>query len=416
MSTGRDRVLQILNELEGSESETSHMTASEVAAVLLSSEHVDESPKPDSSFPVEEQNLGEIVEMETLDDSLRDVNRTWKLLYYRPILSARPIIAGLIVFFRRLFRRAARFLIEPLTEAQTEFNSSVARSLNTIRNHDVVFEAYIRRMDNELTQRKSLLEQLHTEYQEALRSERELFEQRVFQLEQKMWEKSDNLYGEIDYFDFENHFRGNRSQIAERQKMYIDYFKDCKHVIDLGSGRGEFLDLLKQQRIPAVGVDLYGPFVDFCRMHGQEVVQEDAVSYLRRQENDCCDGIFAGQLIEHLNTKELISLCSDSYRTLKKGGTLIVETPNPTCVATYLNSFYLDPSHVKPVHPKTVEYFLRKAGFQEIRIIFTEQSKVGYRFPLLSAEGGNLEEFNDGVNFLSDIIFGSQDYAVIAVK
>lgn len=82
-----------------------------------------------------------------------------------------------------------------------------------------------------------------------------------------------------------------------------------------------------------------------------------------------------------------------------------------------MNSFYLDPSHNKPVHPKTMEYYLRKAGFSEVEILFTEASRSGYRLPLLSGKGvDNLEEFNNGINLVTDLLFGSQDYAVIAKK
>ena len=94
----------------------------------------------------------------------------------------------------------------------------------------------------------------------------------------------------------------------------------------------------------------------------------------------------------------------------------MIETPNPTCVSTYLNSFYLDPTHNNPIHPKTLKFFLQQAGFSNIKIVFNEQSRIPYRLPLLEVENANLAEFNDGINFLSDVIFGCQDYAIIAEK
>lgn len=234
--------------------------------------------------------------------------------------------------------------------------------------------------------------------------------------QQKKQTEEAQSYLDIDYFDFENNFRGTRTQIKESQKMYLRYYEDCKNVLDLGSGRGEFLELLAEKKIHATGVDMYHPFVDYCRMRGYTVVCDDAVDYLRHQKDASCDGIFAAQLAEHLSTKDLLDLCKESYRVLEDGKTLILETPNPACMSIYMNSFYLDPTHSKPVHPKTLEYFLKKAGFSKVEVVYTEQSKVGYRFPLLDAAAGNLAEFNDGVNFMSDIIFGSQDYAIIAVK
>ncbi len=74
----------------------------------------------------------------------------------------------------------------------------------------------------------------------------------------------EDAYTSIDYFDFENHFRGDRTLIKTRQTQYLPYFKNCCSVVDIGCGRGEFLELLKENHIPAVGVDTYDEFVDYC--------------------------------------------------------------------------------------------------------------------------------------------------------
>lgn len=229
--------------------------------------------------------------------------------------------------------------------------------------------------------------------------------------------EASDTYNDIDYFTFENHFRGPRDLIKKSLEIYTEYFFDKGQVVDLGCGRGEFLELMKEKNIPAIGVDFYKEFVEFCNFKGLQAVEEDAIKYLNKLDDNSVGGIFSAQLIEHLQTNQLIRLCVESYKKLKRGGYLILETPNPTSLSIYTNAFYIDPSHVKPVHPKTLEYFLNQAGFKEIQVIFTEQSKVGYRLPLLNGENiSNLNEFNDGINCISDIIFGSQDYAIIAQK
>ena len=147
------------------------------------------------------------------------------------------------------------------------------------------------------------------------------------------------------------------------------------------------------------------------------MVQEDAIKFLKEQESCSADGIFSAQLIEHIPTVGLFEICQQGHRILKQGGYIILETPNPMCLSTFMNGFYVDPTHRNPIHPKLVEYYLRESGFSNIKVLFTEQSKIGYRLPLLNvANSENLAEFNDGVNFVSDILFGSQDYAVIAQK
>lgn len=222
-------------------------------------------------------------------------------------------------------------------------------------------------------------------------------------------------YESIDYFDFENHFRGSIENIKKAQEFYLKYFADKKNVLDIGCGRGEFLLLLKENGISARGVDIYEPYVDYCRMNGLEAVCGDGTQYLAQAGE--VDGIFVGQVVEHLDVKSIIRLCNTAYEKLSAGGCIVIETPNPTSLAIYTNAFYIDPSHVKPVHPLTMKYFLEKAGFRDIEIIYTENSKPHTSIPALAASAGdNTEEFNLAMKKVSDVLFGSQDYAVIAVK
>lgn len=222
-------------------------------------------------------------------------------------------------------------------------------------------------------------------------------------------------YEEIDYFDFENHFRGSIDSIKKAQEMYLEYFKDKKNVLDIGCGRGEFLALMKDNGINAKGVDIYAPYADYCNMKGLDAVQGDGVAYLSEQSD--VDGIFVGQVVEHLKTSEIIRLCNTAYEKLSDGGCIVIETPNPTSLAIYTNAFYIDPSHVKPVHPLTMKYLLEKAGFKSVEIIFTENSRPQMEIPpVKSAGGADNEEFNNAMQKVSQMLFGSQDYAVIAVK
>ncbi len=226
-----------------------------------------------------------------------------------------------------------------------------------------------------------------------------------------------DVYSGLDYFKFENRFRGPRTVIKERQELYIPYFEGKGTVLDLGCGRGEFLELLQENHIPAIGVDSYSEFVEYCTMKGLDARIGRVPDYLRDMEDNSVGGIFAAQLVEHISFDELVELCYQSHRILNDGGCFIVETPNPTSLAIYTNSFYVDPSHNKPVHPVTLQYIMEQQGFNNIQILFTEQSKVDYRLPLLSSSTvDNLEEFNNGINRLSDLLFGSQDYAIIAYK
>ncbi len=214
----------------------------------------------------------------------------------------------------------------------------------------------------------------------------------------------DSDYNTIDYFDFENHFRGTIAHIKEAQRIYLPYFQGKKNVLDIGCGRGEFLSLLHDEGIPAHGVDVYEPYADYCRMQGLSAECGDGIAHLAGL--DSVDGIFVGQVVEHLKTEQITALCNTAYEKLTDGGCIIIETPNPTSLAIYTGAFYIDPSHQKPVHPLTMQYFLEKAGFTKIEILYPEQSRPDVK----------LTSHDPDVQKITDIMFGAQDYAVIAVK
>ena len=94
-----------------------------------------------------------------------------------------------------------------------------------------------------------------------------------------------------------------------------------------------------------------------------------------------------------------------------------METPNPRCLSIYTNSFYLDSTHTKPIHPKAMEYYAEVAGFSNISTLYTKSSRVPYELPLIP-EGtfDDTQKYNNGISLLSDLIWGSQDYALIAKK
>lgn len=228
-------------------------------------------------------------------------------------------------------------------------------------------------------------------------------------------DEENKRYKQIDYFDFENKFRGSRESIKERQRVYLPYFAEKEHVIDLGCGRGEFIELLVENGIGACGVDIYEEFVLYCTNRGLKAVLGDAIAYL--EHIDKADGIFAGQLVEHLTVGEIIALCETAYEKLEGGSYLIMETPNPMSLSIYTNAFYIDPSHQKPVHPLTLQYLTKKAGFQNVEILFLEESRPMQKAPRIQGNQiKNEEEFNRDLSEMAKILYGCQDYAIIAQK
>lgn len=222
-------------------------------------------------------------------------------------------------------------------------------------------------------------------------------------------------YKEIDYFEFENQFRGSREEIKQRFQIYLPYLEGKKTALDLGCGRGEFLEVARENGILAKGVDILGDFVEYCNNCGLHVEHGDIIRFLEKAEQ--VDVIFAGQVIEHLEVEYILNMCKLVYERLVDGGVFILETPNPTTLAIYTNAFYIDPSHKKPVHPMFIQYCLSKIGFSKIEIRFPESTRPDCRVPLLKGDGIlNLNEFNESIQVLNDLLYGSQDYIIIATK
>ena len=433
----QDTLQSILYELHGNQyrmekvdSPNGALTALEIAQILAGQTQGQDGGDEQEQQKTLVSNVASfMIDQEKLDEELRTANGLFQIHYYRPIYSCRKFIGGFLVFGKKVVRKLLKFLIEPVVEEQNQFNAATVRSLNVMRNDHVVFQAATDFLCDETRQQKLAVDTLSQRTQEQFEKLQQELQTSLEQLKQQttavqnkveILEKSqeqDDIYQTIDYFKFQEYMRGSYSEIKAHQQEYVNYFAKCTNVIDLGCGRGEFLTVLKEHGIKATGIDSYKKSVDYCRTRGLQVVQRDAIEYLREQKAESIDGVFAAQLIEHIPTKALLELCKESYRVMKPESYIVLETPNPMCLSVYMNSFYLDPSHKNPVHPHLMEYLMKECGFHDVHVVFTEASKVGYRLPLLDVEYcKNLAEFNDGVNLLSDIVFGSQDYAIIAKK
>lgn len=296
----------------------------------------------------------------------------------------------------------------PLKENESDLRHDLESLSVNVRNNNSIIEKLS--SDNELVKLKV------SKLEKSQKGARTLFSPSApAQSAPKTAPAASDDYTDIDYFDFENRFRGSIDSVKKAQEAYLGYFRDKKHVLDIGCGRGEFLSLMKDNSINAEGVDIYEPYTEYCNMNGLKAACGDGTDYLSGLKK--VDGIFVGQVVEHMKTGEIIRLCETAYEKLENGGCIIIETPNPTSLSIYTNAFYIDPSHIKPVHPLTMQYFLEKAGFRNIEIIYTKNSRPPIAIPELKiSSDGNTEEFNRAMKQVSEMMFGSQDYAAVAVK
>ncbi|WP_313201768.1 class I SAM-dependent methyltransferase [Pseudomonas sp.] len=211
------------------------------------------------------------------------------------------------------------------------------------------------------------------------------------------------------YLEFEAHFRGSPEMIRERLKRNLDYFtidpQWLSHpVLDLGCGRGEWLQLLKEQGIPAIGVDSNSAMIDQCKQAGLEVYMGDALQYLAAMPDNSLSGLTAFHIIEHLPLDVFIRLIDEALRVVRPGGAVLFETPNPENLITGACNFYVDPTHRNPLPPALVAFLLQARGFERV--------DIDRRHP---ADSSLLLQGNDPAisGPLNALLFGAQDYAAI---
>lgn len=223
---------------------------------------------------------------------------------------------------------------------------------------------------------------------------------------------------DLDYFAFENKFRGTREDVKNVQKDFLRFYEQVKGtVLDIGCGRGEFLELLGEKGIKAYGIDIYKPFVDYCKTQSLDARMEDALHHMKSLPDNSLEGIMMSHVAEHLTTDYLIDLMKEAQKKLKKGCCFIMQTPNPEALLVYL-TFYIDPTHQKPVPYKMLEFLFEQAGYSKVERFDPPQTKFKNIVSQLYEEDTklNLEVFNYGMNAINECMSGYGDYAVVAYK
>jgi SAM-dependent methyltransferase len=214
------------------------------------------------------------------------------------------------------------------------------------------------------------------------------------------------------YLSFEDRYRGTRDDIKNRQRVYLKRVVECVAatgggaVIDIGCGRGEWLELLAEFGISGRGYDLNRVAVEESRERGLDVVLADAIEALSKLPDESCSVITAFHIVEHLPFETLVRLFDHSLRVLRPGGLLIAETPNPANLIVAAEKFYFDPTHRNPLPSELTSYLLESRGFEEVQIL-----------PLHPVAWGSAQDYEDPMlAYLQDKLFGPQDYATLARK
>ena len=210
------------------------------------------------------------------------------------------------------------------------------------------------------------------------------------------------------YMVFEDRFRGTRAEIKRKLSVYLPHIDKMKSergdvsVLDLGCGRGEWLELLQENGYRAKGIDINQVALLQCREYGLDVVESDAMEYLRELERGSLDAITGFHLVEHLSFKTLIALLDEVLVVLKAGGMIIFETPNPANILVSSYDFYRDPGHIKPLHPDTLHFIAESRGFVHTGSYFVLDEGSGLK--LIKSTEWMLNDINDYIRAPRDFV------------
>lgn len=373
--------------------------------------------------------------------------------------SHRGGLAGkLVVAAKRLLHKATKPYINLVLARQTQFNDELVKLLNVLVPHHAdlrfrmphgekrldVLEDLARHLTGQVADTardtrsglKELEARLSAQEREAAgaRGEIELLLARL----QKIVEAqaaAGQVGGEVveqiraerarsrgaSYVAFEDLHRGSREDIKRKQELYVEHFGGAvgeeRPLLDLGCGRGEFLELARDHGLAAIGVDLNPEMVAACQKQGLNASESDAVAFLRQQPDGRFGGILMSQLIEHLPLEQLTELVNLCVAKLAGGGVLIAETINPQCLTTFSSAFYLDLTHIKPIHPEATRFLWRWAGLHEIEVLYLSPVPEDGKLEIFGESRDELAAaFNRNMTRLNQLLYGYQDYAVKGVK
>jgi O-antigen chain-terminating methyltransferase len=256
------------------------------------------------------------------------------------------------------------------------------------------------------------LEQIRADYEKLIHTELRVLRQKQFASGAAAGPSAGNAPDPagspdfaIDWMHFAGRFRGSEDRIREQQRRHVERFQGTAgEILDLGCGRGEFLEAVREAGLTARGIDLSEECVALCRAKGLAAERADLFAHLASLPDRSLGGAFCCQVVEHLAPGRVPRLVQLLAAKLRSGALAILETPNPECLAIFATHFYLDPTHTRPVPAALLRFYLEEAGFGNIEV------------ERLAPAAESLPALNDLPSSVREALFGGLDYAILARK
>jgi O-antigen chain-terminating methyltransferase len=301
-------------------------------------------------------------------------------------------------------------LLRTVSELQGAFQHRVTLQEQTFREIAKAqhrdFEGALDRSSNEIQKRLwADLEQVRAQYEKLIHNELKVIRQKAV---------ANPLAApapmpaqtpiDIDWLRFGENFRGPEEAIRDRQRHYVLRYGGQGPVLDMGCGRGEFLEAARDAGLHATGIDQSDECVALCRAKGLHAEKADLFAYLEALPGGSLGGIYCSQVVEHIDPHRLPDLIHLMAQKVRPGGLAILETPNPECLAIFATHFYIDPTHTRPVPPRLLGFYLEEAGFGRLEI------------DRISPAIQEIPELAELPKAIREKFFGGLDYVIYARK
>ena len=215
----------------------------------------------------------------------------------------------------------------------------------------------------------------------------------------------------LSFGAFADRFRGSEETVIERQRPLLPEIQDVPGpLLDLGSGRGEWLRLLQESGIAASGIDSYAANVLRCQAQGLEVVEGDVLTHLQSLDADSLGAVSAFHIVEHLSFVDFVELVREAHRVVRPGGKLLLETPNTTNLLVGASTFHIDPGHTLPLHPLLIEFVLDAIGFTSVSVRAINPP------PTLAPPHDGPAGLDEVINTINAHLFAGQDTLAVGSK